>query len=367
MKVEKHMHSKSVLLSPFTLGALQLRNRVLMAPLTRNRADAASAPHALNVEYYRQRAGAGLIISEGSQVSQQGAGYPGTPGIHSQRQIEGWSRVVETVHEAGGRIFLQLWHVGRISLPWLQPDHQLPVAPSAIKAEGMIFTPDGMKEFIVPRALETDEVASVVDQYRTAAANAKKAGFDGVEIHAANGYLIDQFMRDGSNKRTDRYGGSIENRTRFLLEIADAVLEVWDGGRIGVRVSPINGFNTMTDSAPNNLFSYAAEQLGRRGIAYLHVMELDGTGKESRDALDREKLRKAFGGAYIANAGYDQKLAEDAVASGRADAVAFGKLFIANPDLPRRFERGGPYNEPKPALFYGGGSEGYTDYPAMAG
>ena len=353
------------LLAPVRLGAYEIANRIVMAPLTRNRAGPGNAPQDINVEYYAQRASAGLIVSEGSQVSPRGVGYPGTPGIHSPEQVAGWKRVTDAVHARGGRIFLQLWHVGGISHPSLQPDGALPVAPSAIRPDGEAFTNDGLRPFVTPRALGTDEIAGIVDEFRAGAENALAAGFDGVEIHAANGYLLDQFLRDGTNERTDAYGGSLENRTRLLIEVAEAVVDVWGADRVGVRVSPINSFNSISDSQPDVTFPYAAARLSTFGLAYLHVVEDDFTGSESKQTFERAKLRAAFDGAYIANAGYDRARADAALASGAADLVAFGKPFIANPDLPERFAQDAALNEADPATFYGGDEKGYTDYPFL--
>ena len=352
------------LFTPIRLGRYALRNRIVMAPMTRNRAAPGDVPQAINVEYYAQRASAGLIVTEGSQVSPQGKGYPGTPGIYSAEQVAGWKAVTDAVHERGGRIFLQLWHVGRISHPALQPDGALPVAPSALRPEGECMTYEGPKPFVTPRALETDEIPGIVETYRTGAANALAAGFDGVEIHAANGYLIDQFLRDGTNRRNDAYGGSVENRARFLLEVTEAVVGVFGGDRVGVRFSPVNPFNSISDSNPDETFGYAAAALNRFGLAYLHVLE--GGLAEGAADYDREALRRAFNGIYIANNGYDKTRAEAALASGAADLVAFGKAFLANPDLPARFAAGAPLNTPDPETFYGGDEKGYTDYPALA-
>ncbi|MHB1060012.1 MAG: alkene reductase, partial [Rhodanobacter sp.] len=286
------------LFTPVALGDLSLPNRVVMAPMTRNRADDQDAPHDLNVEYYRQRASAGLIITEGSQVSPQGKGYPRTPGIYSAGQVAGWRRVTDAVHRAGGRIFLQLWHVGRASHPSLQPGNALPVAPSAIAPEGETFTGEGMHPFVTPRALATEEIPDAVAQFRHGAEQARRAGFDGVELHGANGYLIDQFLRDGSNRRSDAYGGTVENRARFLREVVEATVDVWGAGRVGVRLSPTGSFNSMSDSDPAATFGHAAGLLGRYGLAYLHVVE-DASG------FDWAALKRRFGGPYIANGGYD--------------------------------------------------------------
>jgi N-ethylmaleimide reductase len=353
------------LFSPIKLGALKLANRIVMAPLTRNRADAGNAPQAMNVEYYRQRASAGLIISEGAQISATAVGYLATPGIHSAAQIAGWKQVTDAVHSRNGRIFLQLWHCGRVSHPSLLPDGELPVAPSAIRPEGDVFTYQGPQPFVTPRALETSELPRIVADYRKAAQNALAAGFDGVEIHAANGYLLDQFIRDGSNQRTDAYGGSLENRCRLLLEAATAVAGVWGSDRVGVRVSPINSFNDMHDSDPQQTFNHVATSLSPLGLAYLHGMEAS-FGTEARPTFDFAVMRRCFKGAYIANAGYDQARAEAALASGYADLVAFGALFIANPDLPERFAKKAPLNAPDPSTFYGGNEKGYTDYPFLS-
>ena len=350
------------LFAQIRLGDLQLPNRIVMAPLTRNRAGVDNVPQAMNAQYYTQRASAGLIITEATQISAQGVGYPATPGIHSPAQVAGWRKVTDAVHANGGHIVLQLWHVGRISHPSLQPDSALPVAPSAIRPAGEAFTYEGLKPFVTPRALETNEIPDLVAQYAAAAYNAKTAGFDGVEIHAANGYLIDQFLRDGSNKRTDRYGGSLKNRVRFLLEVTEAVTKVWKSNRVGVRISPGGAFNDMFDSAPEQIFFYVAEQLNRFGLAYLHVVE----GFESVAAFDFNHLPRTFLGSYMANAGYTFERASVALGEGLADLVSFGQLFIANPDLPQRFALGSSLNAPDPDTFYGGDARGYTDYPALA-
>ncbi|MGH8657965.1 MAG: alkene reductase [Gammaproteobacteria bacterium] len=361
------------LFTPLRLGPYLLPNRIVMAPLTRNRAGPGNVPQAMNARYYAQRSSAGLIITEATQISPQGVGYPDTPGIHNAAQVEGWKQVTQAVHERGGRIFLQLWHVGRISHPSLQPDGALPVAPSAIRPAGEAYTYEGLKPFVTPRALALDEIPGVVDQYRTAARYALAAGFDGAEIHTANGYLIDQFLRDGTNHRTDRYGGSLANRVWFLLAVTEAVTEVWGTDRVGVRLSPVGRFNDMTDSDPETTFNYVAEQLGRFGLAYLHVVEGDegsesprGETLELAAAFDFKQLRSSFSGLYMANFGYTYASATAALRAGRADLVSFGKLFLANPDLPERFATGAPLNEPDHATFYGGGERGYTDYPALA-
>ena len=349
----------SALFSPAVLGSVSLSNRIVMAPLTRSRAAAGNVPHALNARYYSQRASAGLIISEATQITPQGQGYPRTPGIHSPEQVAGWLGVTQAVHAQGGKIFLQLWHVGRVSHPLTQADGGLPVAPSAIRPAGEIYTEQGMKPFETPRALETAEIPALVEDFRRAAAQAKAAGFDGVEIHAANGYLLDQFLRDGTNHRTDGYGGSVTDRARLLREVTEAVLTVWEAGRVGVRLSPVNTFNDIADSTPQATFEAITEQLNAYGLAYLHVVE------DPSSSFDFQKLRQIFNGAYMANGDYDRARATAAIAQEQTDFVAFGKLFIANPDLPERLRRDGPYNTPKPESFYAGGPEGYDDYPAL--
>ena len=351
--------TSSALFAPATLGSVSLASRIVMAPLTRSRAGAGNVPHALNARYYAQRASAGLIISEGTQISPQGQGYPGTPGIHSQEQIAGWQGVTQAVHQRGGKIFLQLWHAGRVSHPVTLADGGLPVAPSALQPAGEIYTDQGMKAFVTPRALETAEIPALVEDFRRAAANAKAAGFDGVEIHAANGYLIDQFLRDGTNQRTDGYGGSVANRGRFLREVTEAVLTVWASSQVGVRLSPVNPFNDIADSNPQATFEAVTQQLNAYQLAYLHVVEDRASG------FDFQRLRQIFSGAYMANGDYDRDSAIAAVDADRADFIAFGKLFISNPDLPERLRRDGPYNTPRPDSFYAGGPEGYDDYPAL--
>lgn len=357
----------SILFSPFRLGDIELNNRMVMAPLTRNRAThGTDAPGDLNTEYYRQRASAGLIISEATQISQQGQGYIWTPGIYTPVQVEGWSKVTKAVHEAGGKIFLQLWHVGRISHVSLQPHGGAPVAPSAIRAETQTFIESGFADVSAPHALTAEEIKSVIRDYVTAAENAKKAGFDGVEIHGANGYLIDQFLKDKTNHRTDAYGGSIDNRLRFALEVVDAVLNVWPRGRVGIRLSPVNPFNDIADSDPARVFFPLVAKLSERGIAYIHVIEGQAGGPRDYAPFDYVALRKAFSGAYIANNGYTRELAIETLTSHRADLIAFGVPFLANPDLVERFRRNAPLNKPDQATFYGGDAHGYTDYPALA-
>ena len=354
----------TVLFTPLQMGPNTLANRIVMAPLTRNRAGAGNVPQAMNVEYYRQRASAGLIISEGSQISPTAVGYLATPGIHSPEQIAGWKQVTDAVHGRGGKIFLQLWHCGRVSHPSLQPGGILPVAPSAILSASQTFTPQGWQPLVTPRALETSELPGIVADYRQAAQNSMAAGFDGVEIHAANGYLLDQFICDGSNRRTDTYGGSLENRSRLLLEVTAAVTGIWGADRVGVRFSPINSFNDMHDSEPQKTFDFMASALNTFGLAYLHGMELS-FGSEPKPDFDFAQMRRCFKGPYMANGGYDKARAETALASGYADLVAFGVPFIANPDLPERFAKNAPLNAPDQSSFYGGDEKGYTDYPFL--
>jgi N-ethylmaleimide reductase len=352
------------LFSPIQLGACRLKSRIFMAPLTRSRAAKGNVPRALNALYYAQRADAGLIITEATQVSATAQGYISTPGIHTSEQLEGWKRVVNAVHVAGGRIFVQLWHVGRISHPSFQPDGGLPIAPSAIRAEGQTYTAEGFEPLVTPRALETAEIPSVVADFSRAAHNADQAGFDGVELHGANGYLIDQFLRDKSNRRTDQYGGSIENRSRFLLEIVDAVIDGIGSDRTALRISPQNTFNDIDDSDPQALFSYVAASLSGKGLAYLHVVEGDLTGKPI-GSFEYGKIKTLFGGHYIANNGYDRIRGQAAIAEGKADAVAFGKPFIANPDLATRFLLDAPLAPIDQGTLYGGDEKGYTDYPIL--
>jgi N-ethylmaleimide reductase len=315
-------------------------------------------PTPVNAEYYRQRASAGLIVTEATQVSPEGVGYPNTPGIHSPEQVAGWRAVTEAVHAAGGRIFLQLWHVGRISHPDLQPGGALPVAPSAIAPEGNALTYGGFKPFVVPRALEAGEIPGIVRQFRQGAANALAAGFDGVELHGANGYLVDQFLRSGSNLRTDAYGGGPEGRARLLVEVTQALADVWGADRVGVRLSPWAQFNSMSDADPEATFGHAARVLDPLGLAYLHIVEAGG---EKGAGFFRDTFR----GRLIANAGYDRARAEAAVAEDRADLVSFGSSFLANPDLPERLRRNAPLNPPDRTTFYGGGPKGYVDYPSL--
>lgn len=338
-----------------------------MAPLTRNRAGEGNVPGEMNAEYYRQRASAGVIITEATQVTPRGQGYPRTPGIHSDEQVEGWKLVTDAVHKEDGRIVLQLWHVGRISHSSFHGGEK-PVAPSAIAAEGETLTANmEMKPFETPHALETDEVEQVVEQYRRGAARAREAGFDGVEIHGANGYLIDQFLRSGSNQRTDRYGGSVENRVRFLKEVIEAVVGEWGEGRVGLRLSPLASFNSMSDDTPVETFTAAAQAAQDAGLAYLHLVE-PSEPKPPINGEDEVKavftaIRETYEGVLVGNGNYDVEGAEEAIESGYAQAIAFGRAFLANPDLPRRLREGLSLNEPDPDTFYNGGEKGYTDYP----
>jgi N-ethylmaleimide reductase len=353
------------LFEPVRLGDLALANRIVMAPLTRNRASAGEVPSALSATYYGQRASAGLIISEATQICALGQGYIATPGIHSPAQIEGWKAVTRAVHERGGKIVAQLWHVGRISHVSLLPAGEQPVAPSAIRAQSQTVTAEGFVEVSEPRALRLDEIPALVAQYRQAARNAIDAGFDGVEVHGANGYLLDQFLRDGSNQRTDAYGGSIENRARLLIEVLEAVSQEIGSGRTGLRLSPVTPFNDMRDSDPQRLFNHVAERVAPLKLAYLHVIEGAAGGPRDVAPFDYAALRERARTPWMLNNGYDRQMALDAITSGAADAVAFGRPFIANPDLVERLRANGPLNEPDVSTFYGGGAKGYTDYPTM--
>ncbi len=347
------------LFDPLQLGDLTLPNRIVMAPLTRCRASPGRVPNALMAEYYAQRADAGLIIGEATSVTPMGVGYPDTPGLWSEEQVEGWKLVTRAVHEKGGRIFAQLWHVGRISAP-LYLDGQLPVAPSAIAARGHVSLVRPKQEYVTPRALDPGEIPGIVEAYRKAAMNAQMAGFDGVEIHGANGYLLDQFLQDSTNQRQDEYGGPIANRARLLLEVTDAAASVWGADRVGVHLAPRCDSHSMGDSNPRATFSYVARELGEREIAFICAREYQGP-----DSLGPE-LKRIFGGVYIANENFTKESAEAALAAGICDAVAWGKLFIANPDLVTRFARNAPLNPPDPETFYAQGPRGYTDYPTLA-
>jgi len=361
--------STSPLFTPFKVGAVTVPNRLALAPMTRSRANnPGNVPTDSTVKYYVQRASAGLLITEGSQISQQGVGYIATPGIHSAEQVAGWKKVTDAVHAAGGRIFIQLWHVGAISHPFFH-NGDLPVAPSAVQPQHVkAFTPNGMEEIPTPRALETAEVKAVVADFRKAAENAKAAGFDGVEIHGANGYLVDQFIQSGTNQRTDEYGGSVENRARFALEVVQAAVDVLGADRVGIRLAPTGNMGGIHDENRLATFSYVTEQLNKFGLAYLHVIEaLPGhpmAAKAGQEPVG-PALRKIFTGPFILNGGYTQETAERALANNEADLIAFGVPYIANPDLVARFEQGAALNQPDQATFYGGDDHGYIDYPSL--
>jgi N-ethylmaleimide reductase len=360
------MSASTKLFEPYQLGPIALPNRLVMAPLTRNRAvPPGMVPSPLAVEYYGQRATAGLLVTEASQVSQQGQGYQDTPGIYSKEQVAGWKKVTDRVHEKGGRIFIQLWHVGRISHISLQPNGGAPVAPSAVRAKGKTFVGGTFTDISAPRALDAAEIPDIIDSFKRAAANARAAGFDGVEIHGANGYLLDQFAKDGANKRTDSYGGSIENRAKLMLEVAKAVAAEAGANRTGIRISPVTPANDISDSNPQPLFDHIVDGLSALKLVYLHVVEGATGGPRDIAPFDYASLRKRFGGAYMANNGYDFALASQVLAAGSADLIAFGKPFISNPDLVERLKTGAPLNEWDKATFYGGGAKGYTDYPAL--
>ena len=367
---EKFMSEKkdSLLFQPITLGGLTLKNRIVMAPLTRSRSDDAGVPPDFAADYYAQRASAGLIISEATNISAQARGYALTPGIWSPAQVEAWQRVTSAVHAQGGVMFLQLWHTGRISHPSLHGG-ALPVAPSAIKPGGQAFTNQGLQDHVIPRALETDEIAGIVNDYRHAAQCAKDAGFDGVEIHSANNYLLEQFIRDSTNKRTDRYGGSVENRLRFPLEVVEAVTSVWGGARVGIRISPGTTMpgEAPLDSAPMTTYAAYLDGLSRFSLAYVH--DIEGVTQLSRDAngIDYPAFRRRFSGAYIANNNYSCALAEETLEAGNADLISFGRPFIANPDLVERLRSGAPLAEAPKEYWYGGDATGYSDWPGMQG
>jgi N-ethylmaleimide reductase len=356
----------NILFTSTKVGKLTLANRFVMAPLTRGRADADRSPNDLMAEYYEQRASAGLIITEATAISPQGYGWFGAPAIYNSAHVDGWRKITNAVHRNGGRIFLQLWHMGRVSHPDFQGG-ALPVGPSAIAARDEAHTAEGKKPYVTPRALETSEIPGIVRDYANATRLARDAWFDGVEIHAANGYLPDQFLRDGSNHRTDRYGGSVENRARFLLEVTEAVAAAWSPERVGVRLSPKGTYNDMHDSDPLKTFTYAAHALNKYGLAYLHVFEgLPGHWSAQPGERVTPHMRRLFKGPLIVNGGYDRVTATRAVAEGEAHLAAFGTQFIANPDLVERFRVGGPLNTPDPESFYTPGARGYTDYPVLA-
>ena len=339
-----------------------------MAPLTRCRAEAHNVPGDLSVEYYRQRAAAGLIISEATSISPAGFGYPNTPGIFSEAQVTGWRKITDAVHAVGGRIFLQLWHVGRISHPVFQPEGGLPVAPSAIPPAGQVFTGSAMADYVTPRALETDEIPGIIAEYAHGAQNAKLAGFDGVEIHNANGYLLDQFLRDGTNQRTDNYGGSLQNRARLTLEVAQAVVDVWGSDRVGIRLSPGGVFNDMRDSDPLATFGYVLRELTPLRLAYAHVTRVTAqdVAHGAVEGVGPRELRPFYPGTIVSAGGFTYETGNQALAEGWADAIAFGVPFLANPDLPARFHTGGALNAPDESTFYTPGKKGYTDYPQMS-
>ena len=356
------------LFDPIELGPVVCPNRVFMAPLTRCRAGEGHVPTELNAAYYRQRASAGLIISEATSVSPRGFGYPNTPGIFTDAQVAGWQTVTRAVHEAGGRIFLQLWHVGRISHPAFQPNGELPVAPSAIKPRGQVFTGTAMADFVTPRALDAAEIPGIIAEYVAGAQRAKAAGFDGVEIHNANGYLLDQFLRDGTNHRGDRYGGSAQNRARLTLEVTEAVVSVWGGDRVGIRLSPAGVFNDMRDSNPMETFGHVLRELNHFELAYAHVTQVTAqdVAHGAKDGVGPRELRDCFRKPLVTAGGFTRETGNQALDEGWADAIAFGVPFIANPDLPERFRRNAPLNPSDEATFYAAGPKGYTDYPALA-
>jgi N-ethylmaleimide reductase len=352
--------------SKYKFGDLELSNRLVMAPMTRCRAIEGNVPNPLAVIYYTQRASAGLIITEGSQVDQHGVGYVNTPGIHTPIQVAGWKKVTEAVHKAGGKIFLQLWHVGRVSHPDFLGG-EMPVAPSALPVEGDVHTPQGKKKFVIPRALELDEIPGIIEQFRKGAQNAKAAGFDGVEIHGANGYLLDQFLRDGSNRRTDKYGGCLENRLRLPLEVTEAVISVWGIDRVGYRISPHFSLYSMSDSNPRQTFSHFVKELNEIGLGYIHMVEPVGgrMGAIASAAKLAPIIQDIFEGTLILNGGYDFRSGNEAIEKGDADLISFGILFLANPDLPERFRKNAPLNQADVATYYNGEEKGYIDYPKL--
>lgn len=367
------------LFTPFDLGTLKLPNRIVMAPMTRSRAGGGQRkiPTLLNATYYSQRASAGLIVSEATQVSANSTAYPNTPGIFTPEQIEGWKLVTSAVHQSGGRIYLQLWHAGRVSHPLLHPDRATPVGPSAIAAKGKVFTSEGMQPYVTPRELETEEIPVIVDQFRQGAENALSAGFDGVELHGAFGYLIDQFLQDNSNQRTDKYGGSLENRIRFLLEVVDAVTTVWGAGRVGIKLSPSNTFGEMADSDAETTFRHAVASLNAFDLSYVHLMEAtEGDLRHGGHKIPTSIFRPIYRGTIIVNSGYTLDTGNAALTDGHADLVSFGSMFVANPDLPERFRLNAPLNTPDPETFYApscndsvedcGFAKGYIDYPRLS-
>ncbi|MBO6815996.1 MAG: alkene reductase [Rhizobiaceae bacterium] len=362
------MSDTTALFETAHMGALELKNRVFMAPLTRNRAHADGTPKEMAAEYYAQRASAGLIITEATQISEMGKGYLDTPGIHSEKQVEAWKKITDAVHDKDGRIFCQLWHVGRISHTSLLPDGRSPVSSSAKKANAQTFTKNGFEDCSQPEALDKNGIRQTIEDYAHAARMAKKAGFDGVELHGANGYLVDQFLQDGVNDREDEYGGSVDNRTRFLREALNAVLDTWGADRVGLRLSPLGQANDVSESVPESLFGEAYDHVVKKDLAYLHVVEtFPGNQPTDLETTMLKELRMKYSGFFIANGGYDAASGAEAVSSGHAAAIAYGRPFLANPDLPRRYELGAELNEPNPDTFYGGDEKGYTDYPFLDG
>jgi len=361
------MMSTPDLFSSLQLGPLELPNRIFMAPLTRCRASQGHVPNDLNAEYYEQRASAGLIISEATSVSPRGYGYPNTPGIHTEAQVGGWKKITNAVHAKGGHMYLQLWHVGRISHPAYQEDGTLPVAPSAVKPKGQVFTGTAMEDYVTPRALEKGEIPGIIEEYIHGAKLAKEAGFDGVEIHNANGYLLDQFLRDGTNQRGDSYGGSVQNRARLTLEITEAVCSVWGADRVGIRFSPAGVFNDMHDSNPLETFGHVLEELNRFGLAYAHITQVTAQdiAHGAVEGVGPKELKPYWKSQVVSAGGFTFESGNKALAEGWADAIAFGVPFIANPDLPERFRKNAPLNKPDEASFYGGTEKGYTDYPFL--
>ncbi len=358
---------KNKLLEEFKLGDYRLKNRLVMAPLTRMRADADLAPTALNVEYYRQRASAGLIVTEASQISQQAQGYPSTPGIYTEKQVAGWKQVTEAVHQEGGRIFIQLWHVGRVSHSSFHLNKGLPVAPSAIPLNGKTLTATWKQvPYETPRALETDEIRSIINDYRKAAENAKKAGFDGIELHSANGYLLNQFLHETSNQRTDEYGGSVKNRSRLVLEVLEQLIEVWGAGKVGIRLSPFTFAGDVYDPEAYPVYEYLLKKLESLKLTYIHYVRARPNEIDAQSVFEKEKqLWKGYDGTLIAADGFDTETAIDYVENGWADAIAFGRNFISNPDLPKRVAIGALLNPYDRNTFYGGAEKGYTDYPFL--
>jgi N-ethylmaleimide reductase len=354
------------LFAPVSMGSIELANRIVMAPLTRSRCDEDGVPHELHATYYAQRASAGLIVAEATNISAQGRGYAATPGIWSEEQVAGWKKVTDAVHAAGGKIVSQLWHAGRFSSVDLQSNGEAPVAPSAIQAEGNTYTVGGFVPVSMPRALETAEIPGIIEQYKHAAENAKRAGFDGVEVHSANSYLLDQFLRDSTNQRTDQYGGSIENRARLTLEVTQALVDIWGSGRVGIRLSPVtpDAGNTPPDSNVMGLYGYLIQQLNKFNLAYLHFVEgATATSREVPEGVDMDALSAQFNGPFIGNNNYDLEMAVERRAQGKIDAVAFGRLFISNPDLVARLRHGAELAIAPRESYYGGGAKGYTDWP----